>query len=184
MAVNISRASILFLLKFLGLFCVLYYGTYAFIGLSVEGGRFIPWFKQVDYVTAYRNSILICAEKLLQWMGFNAYRQGNYYLYLDGKHGVQLIYECLGIGILSFWMAFVATDIGGSIKEKIKWILIGISFISILNIIRISFLLLSAYKQWLNTKNFDHHTVYNIILYCFVFGLLYLYKQRVNQEAA
>ncbi|TAH05930.1 MAG: hypothetical protein EAZ13_10870, partial [Sphingobacteriia bacterium] len=139
--VKISRAYILFLVKFLGLFCVLYYGTYAFIGLSVEGGRYIPWLKQVDYVSAYRNTILSCSEKLLQWMGYNAYRQGNYYLYLDGRNGVQLIYECLGIGMISFWVAFVATDIGGTIKAKLKWIFAGICFITLLNIIRISFLL-------------------------------------------
>lgn len=179
---KISRAYILFLVKFLGLYCALYYGTYAFIGLSVEGGRYIAWLKRVDYVSAYRNTILYCAEQLLQVMGYDAYRQGNYYLYIAGKNGVQLIYECLGIGMLSFWIAFVATDIGGTVKGKLKWMLAGICFITLLNITRISFLLLSAYKQWLNARAFDHHTVYNIILYCFVFGLLYYYKQRVSQE--
>lgn len=164
----------------MGIFCVLYYGTYGFIGLSVEGGHYLPWLKKIDYVTAYRNSLLNSAETALRWLGYNAYRQGNYYLYLAGRNGVQLIYECLGIGMLAFWAAFVATDLGVGIWVKIKWVLVGIGFISVLNVVRISLLLLSAYKHWLNAKTFDHHTVYNIILYCFVFGLLYYYKKKVK----
>jgi hypothetical protein len=40
--VKFARNDIIFLVKFLGLFAVLYYGTYAFIGLSTEGDLYIP----------------------------------------------------------------------------------------------------------------------------------------------
>ncbi|MDP1845037.1 MAG: archaeosortase/exosortase family protein [Sediminibacterium sp.] len=174
-----SKTYFIFLIKFLLLFCVLYFGTYAFIGLSVEGGRYIPFLKQIDYVSWYRQFLLQSAEQLLKWMGYNAYTRGAYYLYLNGKNGIQLIYECLGIGVLSFWVSFLVTDLVGNIKTKIKWILIGLFTITILNILRIAFLLLAAYKHWISVGVFDHHTLYNTIVYICIIGLLLYYRKKV-----
>ena len=159
---------------------MLYYGTYAFIGLSAKGGLYIEWLKYVDYVGLYRKILLKSSEGLLTILGYNAYTRGSFYLYINGKNGIQLIYECLGIGILSFWVAFVVTDIYGTIKAKLKWVLIGITVVTLLNILRLTLLLVAANKKWVNVMLFDHHTFYNTMLYIIVLGMLLLYRKKIS----
>lgn len=159
---------------------MLYYGTYAFIGLSAKGGLYIEWFKYVDYVSFYRKILLKSSEGLLTILGYHAYTRGSFYLYVNGKNGIQLVYQCLGIGIISFWVAYIVTDIVGTLKSKIKWVLIGVTTITILNIIRLTLLLVAANKKWLNVANFDHHNFYNIVLYLIVLGMLLLYRKKIT----
>ena len=182
-AVNFSRTYILFLVKFLALFSLLYFGTYAFIGLSVEGGRYIPFLKQVDYVSAYRQLLLKGGEKILNLSGYYAYVRDEYHLYINGRSSIQLVYECLGIGVISFWISFIAADLYGNFKKKITWILIGVIMITLLNMIRIALLLLAAYKKWINVGLFDHHTLYNAIVYACVLGLLLYYRKVISKPA-
>ncbi|MDD2794192.1 MAG: exosortase/archaeosortase family protein [Sediminibacterium sp.] len=173
-----DRSYILFLLRFLGLFSLLYFGTYAFIGLSTEGGHFIPFLKHIDYVSWYRQLLLRSSEMVLDLLEYNAYTRGPYLLYINGKSGIQLVYECLGIGVLSFWIAFVTTDVYGTFKTKIRWILYGIITITVLNIARIIVLLLAVYKHWIHIAGIDHHTLYNSIVYGIVLLMLFFYRKK------
>ncbi|MDD2794222.1 MAG: exosortase/archaeosortase family protein [Sediminibacterium sp.] len=174
-----DRSYILFLLRFLGLFSLLYFGTYAFIGLSAEGGYFIPFLKQIDYVSWYRQLLLRSSETVLDLLGYNAYTRGPYLLYINGKSGLQLVYSCLGFGVLSFWIAYVVTHQSGTTKTKIKWAITGILLITVLNIIRIIVLLLAVYKHWINIAGIDHHTLYNCIVYVIVLLMAFYYRKKV-----
>lgn len=175
---NLDRSYILFLLRFLGLFSLLYFGTYAFIGLSVEGGHYVPFLKYIDYVSWYRQLLLHAAEAVLDLFGYNAYIRGQYLLYINGKSGIQLVYECLGIGILSFWTAFVVTNQYGTFKTKIQWVITGTVVITVLNIARIVVLLLAVYKRGINIAGVDHHTFYNIIVYACVLLMVLCYRKK------
>ncbi len=173
-----DRGYILFLLRFLGLFSLLYFGTYAFIGLSTEGGYYIPFLKYIDYVSWYRQLLLGSAETVLDLFGYDAYTRGPYLLYINGKSGIQLVYECLGIGVLSFWIAFIVTYQKAARKTRVQWVLAGILLITVLNIIRIIVLLLAVYKHWINIAGIDHHTLYNIIVYVIVLGMVLCYSKK------
>lgn len=145
----------------------------------MEGGYFIPFLKYIDYVSCYRQLLLGSAEKLLDLFGYNAYTRGPYLLYINGKSGIQLVYECLGIGVLSFWIAFIATDVYGTFKNKIRWILFGLLIITVLNIARIIVLLLAVYKHWMNIAGIDHHTLYNSIVYIIVLLMVFSYRKKL-----
>ena len=87
---------------------------------------------------------------------------------------------CLGYGVMSFWIAFVVANKGTSIK-KLKWLLGGLFLICLINVIRISLLLLAINFHWL-TPYFNHHTWFNIIAYLIIFILIYFYDKSFKLD--
>ena len=161
-------------------FCLFYGGTYAFIGLNAAGGRLdlSSYTQYLDYVTVYRNFILEGAEYLLEMVGYSAKREGAYTLRINDYNGVVLVYECLGIGVISFWLAFIITDETRQWKQKFLWMITGIGIISTFNMLRIDFLLIAGLKGWKMTGGIEHHTAYNWVLYAIMIGLLLLYQYK------
>ena len=176
--VKFTRDNIIYLIKFFGLFLVLYYGTYAFIGLSTEGKLYIPWLKYIDYVSWYRYFLLKSSEHILGVFGQYAFVEDRFYLNINGRIRIQLIYECLGIGVNSFWIAFVITNVYRGIKNKITWLLSGIIVIALLNIVRIVLLSFALYNKWPLVAKIEHHTLYNYIVYIVIIIMVWLYKKR------
>jgi exosortase/archaeosortase family protein len=178
--VNFSKQHIFFLAKFLLIFLALYYGTYAFIGLSEKGGYYIAWLHYIDYVSYYRTFLLKSATHWLGVFGDYALVEGRFYLNMQGRLRIQLIYQCLGIGVNAFWIAFVLADVYSSIKRKIIWALGGFLLISILNIARIVLLAKALYYQWPLLAKMEHHTVYNYGVYAVVIIMVILYKKKTD----
>jgi len=178
--VKFTRDNIIFLAKFFGLFLVLYYGTYAFIGLSTEGDLYFPWLKYIDYVSWYRHFLLKSAEHFLGVLGEYAFVEDRFYLNINGRLRIQLIYECLGIGVNSFWVAFVVTNKLGGKVYKVYWVLSGFLIITLLNISRIIVLGLALYNKWPLLAKIEHHTLYNYLVYVVIILMVWLYKKRQN----
>ncbi len=173
-----TRDDIIFLVKFLGLFAILYYGTYAFIGLSTEGNLYLPWLKYIDYVSWYRQFLLKSAEYFLGVFGQNAFVEDRFYLNIKGLLRIQLIYECLGIGVNSFWVAYVVTSKLSSPVYKVYSVLAGVLIITLLNISRIVLLAFALYNKWPLIAKIEHHTLYNYIVYIVILYMIWLYKKR------
>ena len=173
-----KQDNIIFLAKFFGLFAVLYYGTYAFIGLSTEGELYIPWLKYVDYISWYRTFLLKSAEHFLGVLGKYAFVEDRFYLNINGRLRIQLIYECLGIGMNSFWIAFVVADTFSTIKKKVGWGLAGVLVITLLNIVRIVLLSFALYNKWPLLAKIEHHTLYNYVVYIVIVMLVLVFKKR------
>lgn len=171
-----------FLLLFLSTYAVLYYGTYAFIGLSTEGGKYIHWLRYVDYVSLYRRILLGSASQIIEWLGYYTQIRGKYLLYINGTVGIQLVYWCLGIGILSFWVSYIFAFTGDTLGFRLKWIIIGIVVITCLNIMRIALLLITYYHKGISTSGINHHDIYNYIVYGIVFLLLFLHRKKQQQH--
>lgn len=173
-----ARNDIIYLVKFLGLFGVLYYGTYAFIGLSTEGGLYFSWLKYIDYVSWYRQFLLKSAEHFLGVFGQYAFVDGRFYLNINGRLRIQLIYECLGIGVNSFWVAFVVTNQMGGLVYKVYMVVSGLIIITLLNISRIVILAFALYNKWPLIAKIEHHTLYNYIVYLVIILMVWWYKKR------
>ncbi len=173
-----SQNDIFFLVKFLLIFLVLYYGTYAFIGLSEKGGYYIEWLKHIDYVSYYRTMLLCSATHWLGVFGDYALVEGRFYLNMGGRLRIQLIYQCLGIGVNAFWVAFVVADVYSNVKRKIIWVLAGFLLISILNIARIVILAKALFYHWPLLAKIEHHTIYNYGVYAVVIAMVLLYKKK------
>lgn len=166
-----------YLAKFLVAFCLLYFGTEAFIGLAAPGGFYISFFDHyLNYIAWLRASILIGAKTLLAVFGYEAYRPDKFLLKLANGEGVRMVYACIGYGIMSFWIAFVFAN-KGRWQKKAKWISGGLLSIWLINVIRVSVLLLANSKNKRMPLGIDHHTWFNIAAYLLIFVLIYFYDR-------
>lgn len=173
-----DKVFIRFIIKFLLVLVILYYGTIALIGLSVPGGHYSSFVdKYLNYIAWVRSSLLNGSKLLLSLFGVDTYLAGDYNLRQVNGRGIRLVYECVGYGIMSFWVAFVTAS-AGSFKKKTGWIIFGLLFIWVLNIIRLSLLLVATNKGWPMPFGWDHHTWFNIFAYFFIFLFMYLFSRQ------
>lgn len=167
----------IYLIKFLLVFCVLYFGTEAFIGLTAPGGLYVPFLDHhLNFIAWLRASILIGSKTLLAILGYEAFRPDEFLLKLKNGEGVRMVYACIGYGIMSFWIAFVFAN-RGSWQKKAKWIAGGLLSIWLINVIRVSLLLIANSKNKRMPFGIDHHTWFNIIAYLVIFILIYFYER-------
>ncbi len=172
------RPFLFFVIKFILLFAILYYGTLAMIGLSVPGGHYSKFVDNyLDYVSWIRSSLLHGSKQVLSLFGVKTYLASDYNLRQVNGRGIRLVYECVGYGVMSFWIAFVVASEGRWLK-KILWIVGGLLFIWVLNITRLSLLLVATNKGWPMPLGWDHHTWFNIFAYLFIFIFMFLFNRN------
>ena len=60
------------------------------------------------------------------------------------------------------------------------WVLIGVFILYLLNISRISLLVMAYEYQWNDWKKLglDHHTLYNIVSYILMFAMAWLFVEK------
>lgn len=178
-----DKAFYKYALKLLLIYAVLDYGTTFFIGISSPGGKYyFKWLDQyLNYVTWLRNTILFGSKGLMVLLGYEADIITAYVIKIRNGASVQLVYSCLGYGVLSFWTAFVVAN-NGEIRFKIKWILIGFVVIIFSNIVRICTLLIANQNKWFKPFSLDHHTTYNIISYILIIILMFTFLKYQNKK--
>ena len=113
-------------------------------------------------------------------LGYETYLEDAYTIKVVNGASVRLVYSCLGYGVISFWIAFIAAN-QANIYFKLKWLVIGIFFIIFSNTIRISFLLIANENKWPKVFNIDHHTVYNIINYVLLIILIFIFQNQLTK---
>lgn len=171
----INRKVLIYLLKFGGMFCLLFFGTEAIIGLSAPVGHYSSFVaRYLDFIPAFRNSLLHSSRFFLSLLGYEAYQSSGIHLSLVGGSRVQLVYSCLGYGVTSFWIAFVFANTG-SWKKKLAWMIGGTAVLYIINVVRISLTLLSNSRKWHFPFGWDNHTWFNIVAYAGIFLMIYFY---------
>jgi exosortase/archaeosortase family protein len=167
----------LYLLKFLGVFALLFYGTEAVIAFSSPERYYSPFVATyLDFVSPFRMFLLKASQALLLAGGWQTKVKGAYSLAFEGGASVRMVYSCLGYGVLSFWIAFVFAN-GGGWKTKAAWIAVGCLGLIGINICRIALILLATRNGWKIPFGWDHHTWFNIAAYALIFGMIYGYDR-------
>lgn len=171
-----------YLLKFLLTFCVLYFGTYFIIGVTTPGGEYYNNFiaQNLNYIDWLRKLLLNSSRLLLSVFGHKSAIENIYDLRLIGGTRVHMVYSCLGIGLLSFWAAFIIAN-KNTLLKKIAWITGGFAVICLLNVIRVSLLLLANNFGWKLFRVVDHHTMFNITVYIFILLMIWLYDRSAKK---
>ncbi len=173
----ISKPVIVYILKFAGAFCIFYFGTLAIIGLSAPEGYYNSFVaKYLNYVEWLRMSLLYSSKLLLSFFDYPSFITGKYILQLQQGAAIKMVYKCAGYGVMSFWAAFIIANTAAFLK-KIRWVFIGLVTIWVINVLRISLLLVALQKNWEIPLGLDHHTWFNIFSYMFIFLLIYLYDK-------
>lgn len=175
-------------IKLLAIYVVLYFGTLAVIGLSAPEGYHSSFVaKYLNYPAWVREALLYACNSMLKVSGYPSEMDGVYRIKLHGGHGINVIYGCLGAGITSFWIAFVAANEG---PLKRKWIFItgGSLLIFIINSARLALLVVVANNNRESVFFESHHTFFNIAAYGCIIFMMYLFdkgnkKNTVDQPA-
>ncbi|MDB5200750.1 MAG: hypothetical protein JWQ27_159 [Ferruginibacter sp.] len=170
-----------FLVRFGLIFIVCYYGSLAVIGLSAPGKHYSPFVAEhLNFIGWIRASLLWGTGKLLSLFGIATFKLDDYVLRKVNGRGIRMVYECIGYGVMSFWIAFVGAS-EGPFKKRFIWIIGGLLAIWTINVIRLSLVLTAVNNNWSFPLGLDHHTWFNIVAYLFIFGMIFLFNKKGNR---
>ena len=179
----LNKNIFIYLIKFFAIFCIIYFGTVAVEGLSAPGNYYSQFIHDhLDYPSWLRVSLLNGSKYILKLAGYATVIPDNTHIQMLNGRSVQLIYACLGVGVMSFWMAFVLANRGGWAR-KTSWIIWGLVSIWLINIARISLFLIAVNKQKKMPFGLDNHSFFAIIAYIAVFVLIYFYDRSSIKAA-
>ena len=160
------------------------------IGITTPGGYYLAFAdRYLDYISGLRYLLLHTSKGLLSLLGFDVYLKDGYTIKMVNGRGVQVVYSCLGYGLLSFWIAFIIAN-KMAFRSMLKMMMGGVLVIFLLNVFRISLMLISVNKHWPSLLNLDNHTWFNIVAYGAIFCMMYLFDRsqkkviptRVNRQ--
>jgi exosortase/archaeosortase family protein len=169
---NQKNSPIRFGVLFISLFLLFYYFNILFFGITSPGNHYIPFLADhLNYIAALRGLLLQCSAGVLQLFGFTALTN-NYELLVVGRGVITLVYSCLGLGVMSFFTAFVLAYPKPT-KPKLIFLISGLLVIQLLNIIRFALLALFWHKPY--GSIIDHHTLFNALIYIVISISLYFW---------
>ena len=144
------------------------------MGITSPGGKayspFLDHYLNIPNWLTYL--IAKSAMGLLKLLGFAAYQHAPNNVRIENGGGVNILWACLGFGVMSFWVAFITAH-RAAWKYKLKWCVIGISIIIALNIIRIMMIALAYHFKWKMIMLLDAHQTFNIASYMLLFVLVF-----------
>ena len=127
-----------------------------------------------------RHSLVNGSKLLLSFTDYITYPE-EFALKVKNGFGVRIEYDCVGYGVMSFWLAFIVAN-KGSWQKKMAWIFGGWLMIWIINVIRISLVLVAANKHWQFPFGWDHHTWFTIAAYILIFIMIFFYDRSVRSK--
>jgi len=167
-----------FIISFIILFAAFYYFNILFFGVTAPGNHYSAFLaNHLNYISWLRDLLLNSTAQILNWLGFASVTDG-YDLLVAGHGSIQLVYSCLGLGVISFFAAFVLSY-PKKWKSKIIFLACGILAIECLNIIRLVLLALFWQKHVLSI---DQHTIFNVIVYLIIAVSLYFWVKHDSNK--
>ena len=171
-----------FMLVFAVVFLFCYYGALFITGLTVQGGMHSSFVeKYFDVASWLRTSLIVGTKLFVAFFDIDTVRSNDYVLRVPGANGIRIVYSCLGFGVMSFWTAYIVATAAEKTK-KIIWLFIGLMLIWILNVVRISMVLIAGNKGWKFPLRLDHHTWFNIIAYLALFMMMFLFEKSIKKN--
>jgi exosortase/archaeosortase family protein len=150
-------------------------------GLAKPGNYYSSFIERyLDYPSWLRATLLWGSKLFVGIVGYNSVITDAYHLRIVGGGSVQLIYACLGVGVMSFWLAFVVAN-KGNWKKKMIWVIGGFLCIWIINVLRIGLVLIQNNTRKEMMFGLDNHTFFNILSYVAIFGLILLYDKSFKK---
>ncbi|MCW3114283.1 MAG: hypothetical protein JWR18_2679 [Segetibacter sp.] len=156
----------LFIIKFLLSFFILYYFFPFYRGVIGPGGNLYSSFIDTHFnlIVSFTKFLTMSAKLLLEAAGYDLFQQDYSTIRIGHSKGVHVNPSCLGWAVMSFWVAFVFANTGSK-KHKLKWMIIGVFSIVLLNITRIALITISNHLTWAAITSLDHHQTFNVASY-------------------
>jgi exosortase/archaeosortase family protein len=106
-----------------------------------------------------------------------------YRLKIFNGPSVETVYACLGLGLMSFWVAFVITYKSSNWKKKFSWTILGVFCIWLINCFRVALILIALQQKKTIDGFWDHHTLFNIVAYSLIFLLISSYIKSTHHQS-
>jgi len=178
-----KNSFLFFVVKFLLLFAIFYFGTIFFIGLAAPGGFYSSFFSQYfDYVSWLKISYLKGASVIASLFGYSTIEEPGFLIRVVHARGVIIAYDCIGYGVMSFWAGYVLANTI-KLSLKLKWLLGGLLMLWFINTLRIGLFLVAINKKWSMPFYIDHHTWFNIFAYGIIFIMMLLFNYSSESKS-
>ncbi|PJJ79467.1 exosortase/archaeosortase family protein [Mucilaginibacter auburnensis] len=176
----LKSKAVQFAITFVTLFLAFYYFNIGFFSLTSPASKNYNSFlaENLNYISLIRHLLLACTSFLLKCMGF-ATVTNEHELLIAGRGSIRLVYSCLGLGVMSFFAAFVVAY-PKRWKEKLTFLFSGLLAIELLNVIRITVVALFWSKQ--AQRIIDHHLIFNSIIYLAILIALYFWVTAGDKQ--
>ena len=162
-----------FVVIFLSIYFLLDYFTLFYMGITAPGNFYNSFIDtHLNYVRGLRHILIDTTAGLLRTQGYQV-TTSDTFLHAYNVGGFNIVYSCLGFGIMSFFLAFVIAY-PKSLKSKLIFAPIGLTIIQCLNITRL-YLLTIYWRKSIFIGKIDHHTLFNIILYLILLLMIYVW---------
>ena len=171
------------ILRFLLLFSGLTIAFYCYIGIVSPGGKTYSLFldRYANFPAWLTYFICKSAKGLLQLIGYDVYQKKPNNVTITGGRGVNIIWACLGFGVMSFWVAFVAAHYAKWLY-KLKWIFAGVALITGINILRIALIALALHHNWKAFMAIEPHLAFNVVSYIAIIALAVWFAFRYKRH--
>lgn len=181
-----KNPSIRFVVLFLVLFFFLYYFNIFYIGITVPGNYYSPFFEQhFNYIRGFRHVLIAISAWVMRTADYQVFTSDTT-LHVLNAGGINVVYSCLGFGVMSFFVAFAVAWPEKSLKNKLVFIPAGLMLIQLMNVAR--FIILTLFWRDSPLRSIiDHHTLFNFILYVILLLIIYFwinsnYKKETSKE--
>ncbi len=168
--------------RFLLIFFLLALAFYSYVGIISPGGKTYSVFldKYANFPAWLTYFICKCAKRLLQLFGYSVYQKKANNVTISGSRGVNIIWACLGFRVIGYWVAFVSAHYAAW-KYKLKWIMIGVLSITMINIFRIALIALGLHYNWKAFNTIEPHLAFNVVSYIAIFILTFWFIAKYNK---
>lgn len=181
MTASKSNTQTRFIVVFIGLFLLFFYFNVFFWSMVTPGGPYNAFLaNHLDYISALRNLLVVISTKIIRALGYVAIHNADQIL-VAGRGMISVNYDCFGLGVMSFFAAFVIAY-PKPLKQKLIFLIAGLFSIQLLNLCR--FVVLAIYVKASRTHLIDHHTIFNLFIYIVISLSLYFYIKKNHQPKA
>lgn len=174
-----DRKALKFIVALFILYILFSQGNLFMNSVMSPGSRFYNAFiaDHFNYIQGLKTALIKPAVWIIKIFGFYAIHNDSDVMVVSGPY-LRINYSCLGLGVMSFLVAFVLA-FPALWKSTLKMMVIGLITIYVLNICRIAGLgvLLGFFQSQRNNFTY-HHEIFNIIVYICIFVMLYLWIKR------
>jgi exosortase/archaeosortase family protein len=168
-----------FALVFLTLFAAFYYFNIFFFSLTSHGRHYNVFFDEnLNYIRLLRHLLLWSSAQIIGWFGYSAIYD-DFQLLVAGRGYLQVVYSCLGLGLMSFFAAFIVAY-PKKLKAKLLFLVPGLICVQLLNLLR--FVLLALLWDKKSGAIVDHHTIFNILMYIIIALCIYFWVKHDDNK--
>lgn len=178
---NTTYPIIAFIVKLMALFFLFDNFFLFLISAQAPGGDFYTPViaNHLNFVHWFEQFLLNSGGLFASLFGYEYIITGKTMSLVNGS-GVVLGFSCIGFSIMSFYVAFVLA-FPARLKNKLIYGIGGLLMIIALNIIRIGGLAVVYSKlNYQEIRDIDHHMVFNVIVYLFIFILFIFYTRKAH----